>query len=270
MQKYTYHTHNNFEGIFDGTSSCEEMIAKASELGFEEIGVSNHLIFHPNMQMIDKMFFNNYQKALDFYKRGYDEIDRVASLYPIKVLKGFEVDFFPSATWRNFFDKMIKELNPDYLIGSTHFIRNDDETEMCNIYYLKQHFNNASSDKLNYFLTNYWKNIISAVESGYFNFIAHMDYCTLFDLSTSPEWKDIKYKVIETFKKHKHPFEINTKGIAKIGRAFPENWIIKELVNASVPVLISDDAHGTDRIGDGFDKIEDFLSGFKNVVRYKI
>ena len=94
MQKYTYHTHNNFEGIFDGTSSCEDMIVKATELGFEEIGVSNHLIFHPNMQMVDKMFFNDYNKAMDIYKRSYDEIDRVSSKYPIKVFKGFEVDFF--------------------------------------------------------------------------------------------------------------------------------------------------------------------------------
>lgn len=270
MQKYTYHTHNNFEDIFDGSSSCEDMIAKAVELGFEEIGISNHFIVHPNMSMVNKMFFNDSKLALDIYKRSYDEIDRVATKYPIKVLKGFEVDFFPSSTWRNMFEKMIKELNPDYLIGSTHFVRNNEETEMYNIYYLEQYYKDKSPEKFNLFLTNYWNNIISAVESGYFNFIAHLDYCTLFNLSVSSEWNDIKYKLIETLIKYNQPFEINTKGIERINRTYPENWIIEELVKANVPVLISDDAHSTDRIGDNFECVENFLNKINCKNRYKI
>lgn len=270
MQKYTYHTHNNFEGVFDGTSSCEDMIAKAVELGFKEIGISNHFIVHPNISKASKMFFNDSKLALEIYKRSYDEIDRVATKYHIKVLKGFEVDFFPSSVWRNMFEKMMKELKPDYLIGSTHFIRTANETKMYNIYHLDYIFPQTTKDEMDDLLLNYWLNIIEAVKSGYFNFIAHLDYCTLFNLSVSSEWNDIKYKLIETLIKYNQPFEINTKGIERINRTYPENWIIEELVKANVPVLISDDAHSTDRIGDNFERVEKFLKEINCKNRYKL
>ena len=51
MQKFSYHTHTNILG-FDGKNTAEEMIKKAEEIGFEEIGISNHFIYHPNLQIL--------------------------------------------------------------------------------------------------------------------------------------------------------------------------------------------------------------------------
>ena len=174
MQKYTYHTHNSFGGYFDGYSSCEEMISTTEQKGFEEIGVSNHLIYHPNVPNVNKMYYNNLSKIIDVHKRSFEEIDKVASLHSIKIFKGLEVDFFPSLEWRKSFEKIIKELKPDYLIGSTHFIRTRDETQMYNIYHLDCLPPQITQDEMNELLTNYWLNIIGAVESGYFNFIARL------------------------------------------------------------------------------------------------
>ncbi|MBE6451948.1 MAG: histidinol-phosphatase HisJ family protein [Alphaproteobacteria bacterium] len=269
MQKYTYHTHNNFDGVFDGRSTCEEMISKACELGFEQIGVSNHLVYHQNVPLGHRMFFNDFKRALDVYKRSYDEIERVSSLYNINVLKGFEVDFFPSKEWRNSFEIFIKELKPDYLIGSTHFIRDKYEHNMYNIYHLDSLPANITKEDLNELLLNYWNNIIESVKSGYFNFIAHMDYCTQFDLCIDEKWNDIKYKLIDTLKEYNQAFEINTSGIRRIGRPFPDRWIIDDLIKSKVPVLISDDAHSTDILGCGFDIAEDYLNKY-DCIRYKI
>ena len=96
-----------------------------------------------------------------------------------------------------------------------------------------------------------------------------LDYCTQFKLCEGPEWNDLKYKLIETIKDKKQPFEINTGGIGRIGRPYPDWWIAEELIKSNVPVIISDDAHGIDRIGDKFEDVEEFLSkiGCKN--RYK-
>lgn len=268
MQKYTYHTHNNSQGIFDGKSSCEEMISKAEELGFEEIGVSNHFILHPYAPENNKMFFRDKNEAMDVYKRSYEEIDEVASKHKIKVYKGFEVDFFPSSRWRNMFEEMIKELNPDYLIGATHFIRTKDETKMYNIYHLDQLPKSITKEEMNDLLINYWKNIVESIESGYFNFIAHIDYCTLFNLCISSEWDEYKWQVINTIKKYKQPFEINTGGIDKIGRPFPDWWFTEELIKSSIPVLISDDSHHVDQIGRHFTEIELWLQKYNNVNRF--
>lgn len=270
VQNFTYHSHNNSQGIFDGSNSAEEMISKAEELGFEEIGVSNHLCLHPNMPQVNKMFFNNPQKALDVYKKMYAELDEVASHHKIKVYKGLEVDFFPSAVWRNWFEKLIKQLDYDYLIGASHFTRNADETFMCNIFHLKSLPDNISAQEIDELLRGYWDNVLGAVESGYFNFIAHFDYCTQFDLCMTPEWDDIKWKIIDALSSRKQPFEINTGGISRIGRPFP-NWnMAEELVRQEVPVVISCDSHKTSDIGRHFAEVENFLSSTGCKQRFKL
>lgn len=60
MQKFSYHTHTNALGIFDGHHSAAEMIRRAEEIGYEEIGISNHLVYHPNLLTTSPMFFNDF------------------------------------------------------------------------------------------------------------------------------------------------------------------------------------------------------------------
>lgn len=269
IQNFTYHSHNNFGGVFDGRHSPEDMISRAEEIGFEAIGVSNHMICHPHMPLSHGMFFNDFNKSLDIYKRSLDCLDEIASRHKIKVLKGFEVDFFPSAQWRNAFEKILKELNVDYLIGSTHFIRTADETHMCNIYHLDELPQGTTQKKMDEYVANYWENIIACISSGYFDFIAHLDYCTQFNLGVGPKWDDYKWRIIESLERYHMPFEINTKGIDNIGRPFPESWIIKELCRRQVPVLISDDAHYVEHIGRHFAAAEELLAQLGCQKRFK-
>ena len=121
------------------------------------------------------MYHADFNKAQDIFKRTIDKIKEVADKEKFKVYAGFEVDFFPSKQWRDSFEKIIQEVKPDYLIGSTHFIRTADETKMCNVYYSKSL--NISDDEKEEMLKNYWRNIIEAIKSRYFDFMAHLDVC---------------------------------------------------------------------------------------------
>lgn len=271
MQNFTYHSHNNSQGIFDGRSSAEEMIAKAEELGFEAIGVSNHLCVHPSMPNgASKMFFNDPRLAVEVYKKVYAELDEVAARHKIKVLKGFEVDFFPSIAWRKWFEEIIRCLDYDYLIGASHFICNADESYMCNIYHLERLPEQITPEDKNELLCGYWKNVTGAAASGYFDFIAHLDYCTQFGLCTDPKWQETKQKLIDTISRRKQAFEINTGGIERIGRPYPDWWICQELIKNNVPVVISCDSHHTSQIGRHFAEAEDFLHRCKCKHRFKI
>ena len=107
MQKFTLHCHTHALGYFDGKSTADEMIARAEEIGFEAIGISNHLIWHPKTPCSSPMFFNDWNKALDAQLRIKDEIQEAASKHKIKVFIGAEADFFPSAEWRKGFEKLI-------------------------------------------------------------------------------------------------------------------------------------------------------------------
>ena len=256
MQKFTYHSHTSFKNIFDGRSTADEMLTAYEKKGFKEVGISNHCICHPFVDVnVHTQYFNSLDKFLDVYKASFDYIDEAASKHKIKVFKGLEVDYFPSAQWNKLFEKIVKELNPDYMIGATHFIRTSDEKFLYNIYHLHK-LPHISEEEKNELIRNYWKNVELCIKSGYFKFIAHPDYCCQFNLATTPEWNDIKYRVIDAFSSTKTPCEINTGGIARIGRPFPDWWIIEELIKNEVPLLISDDAHDVKDTGRHFSEVE--------------
>lgn len=271
IQNYTYHTHNN-EMRFDGHNSAEEMITKAEELGFEAIGVSNHLICYPRIfrSDVEPMFFTDFDKALDCYKRHIDILREAQNRHRIKIYVGFETDYFDSPQWRDNFEKMRRQLDVDYLIGSTHVLRTPDLTQVYNIYHL--HYLPALPQRAEYqeLLRSYWQNIVRCIESGYFDFIAHIDYADIFNLYDAPEWDEYRWQVIETLDKCKQPYELNTSGFNRIGRQHPATWMLEELNKRDIPVVISDDAHGVEMIGQHFEKAEQLLADIGYKKRFKL
>ena len=265
MQDFSYHTHNNTQGIGDGKNSCEEMITRAEEIGFSEIGVSNHLIYNPNLPLIHPHDFNDFAKALDYAKKNIDEIRETASRHKIKVYAGFEVDYYPSAEWHKAFENIIKETKPDYLIGSTHNAMSKDEKHLINLW----NISTPLDVQMKEYLANYWQNTIDCINSGYFTFIAHCDIATNLGLCKGAEWSEWLAKVAEALRSQKIPFEINTKGIHRCGRPCPDWPMIKDLIAAGVPTLISDDAHSVDMLGAYFADVEAELAKIPNVKRFK-
>lgn len=270
MQKFTYHTHNNNFGIYDGHNTAAEMIERAEKLGFEEIGVGNHLIYHSNIPIDEDMFLDDYQKVEDLCKRNIHLIREEAINYKIKVRVGFEVDYFNSKDWLTCFEKLISRLDVDYYIGATHFLTDIEEENLFNLYYLNKYAKTISKEELNSCLHRYWDNVSNLIKSGYFAFVAHLDQPKLFNLCIGQEWEDDKYKAIEALSATKLPYEINTSGITKMGagRQYPDLWIIEALRDADVPVLISDDAHRVEQIGQHFEKAESLLQELNYTNRF--
>ena len=227
---------------------------------------------YPKMKIIgnDKIFefmkqFHNIDDLVDIHKRCFDLIDESAAKHNIKVYKGMEVDFFQSKEWRNDFETILKKLNPDYVIGATHFLKSKNNDFLCNLYVLDQ-YPPIPEENMNELLQNYWKNVVECINSGYFKFVVHPDYCTQYGLSVTPEWDECKYKVIEALHRTKTACEINTKSIRRRGYPSPDWWIVKELIKKEVPLLISDDAHRFEDVGAKFAEVEEKLSelGCKN------
>lgn len=273
MQNFNYHCHTNFQGIFDGQNTADEMITAAEAKNFTTIGISNHCICHPTIAKMPYMHnqnFADFDKLIDIYKQSFDWIDEAASKHKIKVLKGLEVDFFPSAEWRKGFEKVKQALKPDYLIGATHFIRSADESFMCGIYFLHT-LPALTTDEMNELLRNYWHNIELATTSGYFDFIAHPDYCCLFDLCTGPEWDESKDRIVDVLASTQTPCEVNTGGLRRRGNPFPDWKMVEKMIRKDVPLLISDDAHRIEDVGSCFAEVEDKLAelGCQNRFSFK-
>ena len=273
MQNFTLHTHNN-ELRFDGFADAKTMIQEAQNKSFSTIGITNHLIvnkifdFSPDKE---PMFFNDFNKAKDAYLRHIEILENLKQEFKIDIKIGFECDFFTSKDWRNNFEKLIKDLPVDYLIGSNHFLKNKDESYLCNIYHMRKKETLPSEDLLHEYTIEHFKNIVECIKSGYFTFIAHPDYCTIFGYGTNERYNDLKLEIIETLIKTKTPFELNTSGYDRVNNPHPHPWMLEILAkDNTVPILISDDAHDPSRIGKYFDKAEELLKNLKYTNRFTL
>lgn len=263
MQNYTYHCHTNSLGIYDGIDSADAMITRAEELGFCEIGISNHLICNPAIGEINKfqeMYFRDYKQAEDIYKRTIDDIREAAARHKIKVFVGFEVDYFDNKVWLRFFERMRRNLAVDYFIGASHFIYNDNFSKILKISYLNKRPDLLDDDILRNGLKNHWLNLTAAIRSGWFSFIAHLDQIMAKGFCNEPQWDEYKWLVIEALASGKTGFELSTKGLRKTKHFYPADWIIEELNRHNVPLVVSDDAHSVSQLGENFDKAEKYLA----------
>lgn len=273
-QPFTLHNHNN-ELHFDGRYSAREMIETAQNLGFKTIGVTNHMITHlgltPYLER-EPMFFDDYNKAETAYMKHIEILNNLKSEFKIDIKIGFEVDFFQAPHWRNFFEKRLIHLPVDYLISGSHFLMNKDESFICNIFHLKHLDPQPDDETLHQLILCHYKNMVKAIKSGYFSFIAHLDYTTRLGLGEDKRYDECKYEVLEAVKETKTPIEINTSGYERIGRPHPAPWMIKELAKDGgiVPIVISDDAHYKECLGQHFDDAEQLLEDLNYTNRFTL
>ena len=260
MQKFSLHSHTNSYGIFDGSNSIEEMIKAAEEKGFTEYGISNHMICYPDYMLYPvPIYFKSFDVALDIYKKLVNDIREAAARYPMKVRVGFEVNFFRNAAWRKKFEKAIKQLDVDYLIGANHDLFDNDFKKVCSIYDIRDKKINLPPEVLAEWTHNHWRSSIEMVKSGYFDFIAHFDVIKEMLIPEDSIAEDLKWKMAETLIEHKQPFELNT-SYNRVDEQSPSEELLRELGKNNIPVLISDDSHDTNAICQHFEKAEVLLA----------
>lgn len=271
MQDFSYHTHTNFS---DGKNSAEEMLKQAVKVGYKKIGISDHLIIHKNIKSLNsiydisnrynKLLFDDFDMALKVVKNNISYIKSIAKNYNIDVLVGFEVDFFCYDGWLKQFKNMIKNSGADYLIFGNHYFSLDDE--IIDIGYLNIHQERGLSKDL--IMKSYFNNIVKAIESNMFDFVAHLDYCKKHNI-TLKNYEDEFTNILNAFNKTKTPYEISTKGLRVVGDFYPAKWIIEKLQAMNVAIVISDDAHHLSELKFDFEKAENLLKNLKYQNRLK-
>ena len=257
MSNFTYHCHTTNS---DGKNTPLEMIQRAKELGFKSIGITDHFSYHPNNDDHSPWDMSTVDKAIDYWLKCYDKVLQAAAQVDIKVLFGFEVDFYKSARWRSDFEKILARCPYDYLLTSTHYLRNADESKRISIFHTGP--NGTYEDEL---LDSFWDTTAAAVQSGYFDFIGHMD---LFEHRgiAKKAYTDEKARVFELMQRVHMAAELNT-GAKRHGALFyPSETFLKEMLPYDISLMVNDDAHSTEQLGTCFDEAEDLLAriGYTN------
>lgn len=277
-QTFSYHSHTTFS---DGRNSIREMIRRAKEIGFTELGISDHLIVHKNMFQCEcwkymqsdrasHVYNNNFKDILPAFQRHCEEIRKIAKEENFKVLVGYEVDFFPYDGWLEELKEFVSNLDVDYLHSGNHFFCDDKYENIINMTFMK----NFVTDKtlLNEYIIRHFDTLRQCVESKMFDFLAHIDYVRRYcgEVYQPNLYWDEKNAVLNALEQNNVALEISTKGLRRINDFYPDALLLDAVSERNIAMLINDDAHYTSELGADFDKAEQALKNHGITKRFKI
>ncbi len=275
-QKINLHTHSSF---CDGKNTAEEMVQSAIERGLTVLGFSGHCMYPLNPEFykpVDHVWHMPSDRIADYAA----EVRRLAQKYQdkIKILLGFEADFFCSARYGNAIpDKNIySSFAPDYLIGSVHFINASDEEfgfftvdnktecvkEALNSFYKK---NDGTIDG-KAAVCDYFEAERQMLARGNFEIMGHPDLIRLRNtelhfFNENDEWyKEQLRLTAKAAATAGVVAEINTGAVARglMSELYPSLQFLEYLKEAGVPVCINTDSHKTDTIDFGLDSAREY------------
>lgn len=267
--KTNYHTHSTF---CDGHNTPEEMVKQAIIDDFNILGFSSHSMYP---------FAETWHIAPRYHKPYIDEINRLKSKYQdkIEILTGFEADFIPSLCIPS--HERFKEFNPDYLIGSVHFITNEkgfvtvDESAEGVKNGIEKLFNGNGKK----FTQEYFYLEREMLKAGDFEILGHCDLIKLRNqelhfFNEQDTWYRNELKSLaREIKKHDIIVEINTGAIARknLNDIYPSEYMLELLYNSNIPVTINSDSHSIQTLDTAFDIAEEKLrkAGFKETAIIK-
>lgn len=229
-----YHIHTNASPDAKGT--MEDYARKAKERNINEIGFSDHILFHPSSGypcMPTELMPTYVQNFLKF---------RETSDLPIKL--GVEIDFFPDDV--DEIREFIQKYTFDYVIGAVHFIGNwtvDNPSEMHE--YLKRNILQAYGE--------YFSLSQKLCRYQLFDILAHPDLIKVFSFKPNCDFSYILTETAEIMAESNICAEVNTGGLRRpCSEIYPSEQFLKILHSYDVPIVFGSDAHKPDDVGRNF------------------
>ncbi len=254
MIDYNLHQHTKFS---DGKETLRKFAERAIELGFSQIGFSEHSpLPFPNP-------FSLKEENVDAYIADVEQIKKQYT-GQIEIYMALEMDYIPGIS--EDFDYWRKRCQADYLIGSVHLVKPGATNELWftdgpdyKIYDegVQQFFAGdiRKAVKAFYHQTN------RMIESQEFEIVGHVDKIKMHNrgrfFSEDEKWyRDLVEETLALIKRKNRIVEVNTRGVYKktSDSFFPDHQTLKRVKELKIPVIISSDAHHPDEINNLFDE----------------
>ncbi len=257
MIKANFHTHTI---LCDGKNTPREMAEQALALGFTTLGYSGHMDNDIHMD------YPEYDRQIRGLQQEYAG--------RLDILRGVELDtlFDPEGISRREnrspeeADKL-KITDPEYIIGSTHFLDVPTEVPMSvdNTPEMMEQLCTEFFGGDYYKLAKHYYDVEARVyERTKCTFVGHFDLVSkfndqahMFDES-DPRYRRAALNTMEYLVSLGLPFEINcgamNRGMKK--EAYPNPDLLRSLKEMGGQILINADAHNKELLNGGFDKAE--------------
>lgn len=249
-----YHTHTARCGHASGED--REYVEKAIELGFTELGFSEHapMIFPEDIPT------DNLNRLLSMRMKTHETDGYFSSLLSLReeykndidIHIGFEVEYFACC-----FDQFLEYITDyplDYLILGQHF--GDPRVEPM-VY-------NGAATSSDTILKAYVDDVVAAIETGKITYVAHPDL--IFYRRSMEIYEREITRMIKCAKEHNTPLEINFYGLQEV-RNYPTLAFWQIANDLGCDVVFGSDAHKPENLKNPYAMrhAEMMLENFKNL-----
>lgn len=233
-----YHTHNYRCGHAVG--ELREYVERAVEIGFHEIGLSDHFpLFHiPKERMLPEITME--QEQLEGY---VEEAFKLQAEFQgqISVKVGIEADYVPG--WEEFLEKELRQYPFDYVLGSVHFIDEWDHSDSrCIDQWIGKDVEQVYRE--------YYRLVADAASSKLFDSIAHFDVIKRYNYRPERDMSDVVLETLKAVKKADVCVEVNTSGeFMPVKEIFPAKGILRMCKELEIPLTVGSDSHRPENVG---------------------
>ncbi len=224
-----YHTHTARCHHASGTE--REYIETAIARGLKVLGFSDH---SPQFFPTDEYYsyFRMRPEEMDGYVKTLTDLRREYS-NDIDIKIGLEIEYYPEL-----FCKLVDFLKPynlDYIILGQHYLANEYDT----------HESSKGPKRTNEQLIRYTNQILEAIQTGKFTYIAHPDiFCFEGD---EKFYESEARRLCEGAKSNNVPLEVNFLGLAE-GRHYPSERFYRIAQEVGCDFVFGCDAHEPDEV----------------------
>ena len=235
LKEYTFHSHTYRCGHAEKNKDIEDYVTEAVKYGFKKYGVSDHALL-PGV--IQPGIRGDYSLL-----EGYiSEFNRCKALYgnQIEMYLGFEAEW--SSYYKKYYESLLRDRGFDYLICGQHCGFNKDFEPYWYMTY--------ELDQQEPGLLRYRDDIIGAIKSGLYLYIAHPDLFFMCCPEVTPLYEQITKEIIETAIEYNVALEINLHGLLRNKvrngiryEEYPSNYFWEQAAKTKVKIVYGGDFH---------------------------
>ncbi len=249
------HNHSTWS---DGKATVKQMLAMASELGIDELGIADHFVLRPDGE---PPFWSIPADRLDAY---VDELVRLQSGAGPTLRIAIEVDWFPNNA--EVIAESLQGLPFDHIIGSLHEIGTfvlDASAEA---------WRELNQEQQDHFHRRYWQRLPSLAASGLFDIVGHLDLPKKFGGSPSTNLDKEINTALDAVAAAGLVVELNTAGWHwPCQDAYPSLELLQQCRERGIPTMLTADAHSPDHLLRDFSRGCERLraAGYQQIVRFE-
>ncbi len=216
-----------------------EYARRALELGFTEIGFSDHSPMRRND-------FDDWRMRADQLDEYVENVRKAQREVPqLTIRLALEVDYLPGH--EDWIGQLAARHPWDYLIGSVHYV-----SDSWAVDHPQQISEWKKRDAIEVW-SAYFDRLTRAAETGFFQIIGHADLPKKFGHKPGHDCAPLYEKFLTAAKKHNCAIELNTAGLRKdCKEIYPSREFLQLAFTKGVPITFGSDAHAPEEVGMNF------------------